>query len=92
MEGIRSNLTHFGMLLKKKLNEIQVTAVNDRCHTESTEENEDVTNMAIAISAKDLFKQCVTKVKSQGIQKKQNHFYCGLDFNSDSKMLIPNRQ
>ena len=83
---------HFGMLLKKKLNEIQATAVNDRCHTGSTEENEDVTNTAIAIPAKDLFKQCVTEAKSQGIQKEQNHFYYGSDFNSDSKMFIHNWQ
>ena len=72
MEGIRSNLMHFEMLLKKKLNELQAAAVNDRRHTVSTEENEDVvTNMAIAISTKDLYEQCITEAKSQGIQVEQ---------------------
>ena len=71
MEDIRNNLMHFGMLLKKKMNELQETAVNDRCHAVSTKENEDVTNMAIAISAKDLYEQCITEAKSQGIQEEQ---------------------
>ena len=38
----------------------------------STEENEDVvTNMAIAISAEYLYEQCDTEAKSQGIQEEQ---------------------
>ena len=70
MEDIRSNLMHFGMLLKKRQNELQATAVNDRRHKVSTEESENVvTNMAIAVSAKDLYEQCVTKAKSQEIQE-----------------------
>ena len=60
---------------EKKLNELQVAAVNDRSHIVSTEENEDVvTNMAIANSTKDLYEQCVTEAKSQGIQEEQTLF------------------
>ena len=63
---------HFEILLRKKLNELQAAAVNDRRHTVSTEENEGVvTNIAIAISTKDLYEQCVTEAKSQGIQVEQ---------------------
>ena len=59
---------HFWLIL----NELQTTTVNDRYHTVSTKENADVvTNMAIAISTKDLHKQCITKAKSQGIQEEQ---------------------
>lgn len=62
---------HFGMLLKK-MNERQVTAVNDRCLTVSTREKEDVvTNMAIDNSTKDLYEQCITKAKSEKIQEEQ---------------------
>ena len=71
MEGIRNNLMHFGMLLKKKMNELHETAVNERCSVVSTKENEDVTDLAIAISAKDFYEQYITEAKSQGIQEEQ---------------------
>ena len=60
----------FWDVTEKRQNELQATAVNDRRHKVSTEESENVvTNMAIAVSAKDLYEQCVTKAKSQEIQE-----------------------
>ena len=41
------------------------------CHVVNTKQNEDVTNMAIAISAKDFYEQYITEAKSQGIQEEQ---------------------
>ena len=56
----------------KKMNERQVTAVNDRRHTVSTREKENVvTNMAIDNSTKNLYEQCITKAKSEKIQEEQ---------------------
>ena len=64
-EGHTKQLDAFWDVTEKKLNELQAAAVNDRRHTVSTEENEDVvTNIAIAISTKDLYEQCVTEAKS----------------------------
>ena len=60
----------FWDVTEKRLNELQVTAVNDRRHTVITEESENVVNnLAIAISAKDLYEQFVTEAKSRGIQE-----------------------
>ena len=62
----------FWNVTEKKLNELQVTAVHERCHKVSTDENEDVvTNIAISISTKYLYEQCTNSAPSQGVQEEQ---------------------
>ena len=83
----------FWNVTEKKLNEFQATAVNDRCHTLSTEENENVvTNMAIAISAKDLYEHALPKLKHKKYNKSKHRLYRGSDLNSGPKILITIRQ
>ena len=59
------------------------------CHAVSTKQNEDVTNVAIAISAKDFYEQYITEAKSQGIQEQQTPSYRDSDFSSGPKIHIP---
>ena len=58
----------FWDVTSKKIEELQALAVNDRRHAETTD-GEVVSNMALAISARDLYEQCVKAANERDINE-----------------------
>ena len=50
-------LMHFGTLLRK-IEELQAAAIDDCQHTQVKKDGDAVSNLALAISARHLYKQC----------------------------------
>ena len=76
----------------KKLNELQVTAVNDRCHTLSTEENEMLPTWLLLFPLKLFTSSVLPKLKHKKYNKNKHRLYRGSDFNSGTNVLITIRQ
>ena len=66
--GAKNHFDAFWTITEQKINELQASAVNDRRHADSTHNGQDiVTNMSIAISARDLYERCVHEAKEEGL-------------------------
>ena len=63
-------LMHFGTLLGK-IEELQAAAVDDCQHTQVTKDGDAVSNLALAISARHLYKQCCKTGREKGISDNQ---------------------
>ena len=48
----------------------KLTAVNDRCHSETTENGNVVVNLALALSVRDLYEKCKVYTIEKGVTEK----------------------
>ena len=59
-----SSFDDFSAVAEKEIEKIQATAINDRCHAETTPKGEAIVNMSLAASARQLYEICVKEAKT----------------------------
>ena len=59
-----SSFDDFWAVAEKEIEKIQATAINDRCHAETTPKGEAIVNMSLAASARQLYEICVKEAKT----------------------------
>ena len=61
----KSSFDIFWKLTEEKIEEM--TAVNDRCHSETTQSGDVIVNLALACSVRDLYQQCKANAIEKGV-------------------------
>ena len=61
----------FWDISERKIEELQAAAIDDRQHTQVTKDGDVVSNLALAISARDLYEQCCKTGREKGLSDNQ---------------------